>query len=60
MHVLSWVANEPALDEGNVQNGGVEIDELENEDFESQIVIEFGLGTMHFWKHKWHLNHELL
>ena len=50
MHVISRVANEPALDEGNVQDGGVKIDELENEDFERQIVVEFGLGAMHFWK----------
>ena len=48
MHVVSRVADEPSLDKGDVQNGGVEIDELENEDFEGQIVVEFRLGAMHF------------
>ena len=52
MHVVSRVPDEPALDKGDVQNRGVEIDELENEDFEGQIVVEFRLGAMHFWKLK--------
>ncbi len=46
--VVSRVSHKPPLDEGNVQDGRVEIDELENEDFEGQVVVKLGLGPVHF------------
>ena len=41
MFVMPRVSDKPSLKEGNVEYGGVEIDELEKEHFERQIVIEF-------------------
>ena len=48
MFVMPRVSDKPSLEEGNVEYGGIEIDELEKEHFERQIVIEFWLGPMHF------------
>ena len=39
--IMSRIANKLSLEEGNVNNGRVEIDELEDENFESKIVIIF-------------------
>ena len=50
MHVSSRVADKSAFKEGDIEDGGIKVDELEQEHFERQIVIEFGLGPMHFWK----------
>ena len=41
MFVMPRVSYKPSLEEGNVEYGGIEIDELEKEHFERQIVIEF-------------------
>lgn len=49
--VVARVADKPALEEGNVENGRVEVDELENENFKSQVVIKLGLGSVHFCKY---------
>ena len=38
--VGSRVSHELPFEEGNVDNGGVEVDELEDEDFECQVVVE--------------------
>ena len=46
--VVARVAHEAALKERNVEDGGVEIDKLEDEDFEGQVVVEVGLGPVHF------------
>ena len=52
MLVMSWISNEPSLKEGNVEYGGVKVDELEKEHFERQIVIKFRLGPVHFCKER--------
>ena len=52
MFVIARVADEAAFDEGDVQNGSVEIDELENEHLERQVVVKLRLSSMHFWKKK--------
>ena len=52
MHVSSRVADKSAFKEGDIEDGGIKVDELEQEHFECQIVIEFGLGSMHFCKKK--------
>ena len=41
MFVMSRVANKLSFEESNVNNGRVEVDELEDENFESKIVIIF-------------------
>ena len=50
MHVSSRVADKSAFKEGDIEDGGIKVDELEQEHFERQIVIEFWLGPMHLWK----------
>lgn len=37
----------PALEEGNVYGRGVEIDKLEDENFEGESIFELGLGPVH-------------
>ena len=49
MEVLPWITHETALEEGDVEYGGIEIDELESENLVSQRVLELNLGTMHFF-----------
>ena len=39
--VMSWVANKLSFEESNVNNGRVEVDELEDENFKSKVVIIF-------------------
>ncbi len=48
--VMARISDEPPLEEGDVENGGVEVDELEEEHFERQIVVELRLGPVHLWK----------
>ena len=48
--VVAWVACELALEEGHVDQGRVEVDELEDEHFERQVVVELRLGPMHLWR----------
>ena len=50
MLVMAGVARELPLEEGHVDQGGVEVDELEDEHFEGQVVVELGLGSMHLWE----------
>ena len=50
MLVVAWVACELALEEGHVDQGRVEVDELEDEHFERQVVVELRLGPMHLWR----------
>ena len=45
--VVTGVADELALEEGDVDDGGVEVDELEDEHFERQVVVKVGLRSMH-------------
>ena len=45
---MSRIANKLSLEESNVDDGGVEIDELEDEDFECQVVIIVRLSSVHF------------
>ena len=51
---MAGVADELALEEGDVDDGGVEVDELEDEHFERQVVVKVGLRPMHFWKQNHH------
>ena len=48
--VGTGVANKLPLEEGNVDDGGVEVDELEDEDFEGEIIVEIWLSSVHLWK----------
>ena len=45
--IVARVAHELALEEGDVDDGGVEVDELEDEHFERQVVVEVRLRAMH-------------
>ena len=45
--VVAWVACELALEEGHVDQGRVEVDELEDEHFERQVVVEVRLRSVH-------------
>ena len=45
--VVAGVAYKLPLEEGDVDDGGVEVDELEDEHFERQVVIEVRLRAMH-------------
>lgn len=45
--VISWVPNETPLEKGDVKYGRVEIDELKDEHFESQVVVELRLRPVH-------------
>ena len=47
MLVVARVSDEPPLEDGDVEDGGVEVDELEEEHLKRQVVVELGLGTMH-------------
>jgi hypothetical protein len=40
MLVMSRVANKLALEKGNIDEGGVEVDELEDEHLEGEVVIK--------------------
>lgn len=45
--IVARVANKAAFEESNIEDRGVEVDELEDEHFEGEIVIELSLGTVH-------------
>ena len=49
MFVVARVSYKSSLEECNVEDGRVEVDELEEEDFERQVVVKLGLGSMHLW-----------
>ena len=40
MLIVAGIADEATFEESDVENGRVEIDELENENFEGQIIVE--------------------
>ena len=48
MLVMSRIAHKLSLEECNVDDGRVEIDELEDENFECQVVIIVRLSSVHF------------
>ena len=48
MFVVARVADKLPFEEGDVNDGGVKVDELEDEDFECQVVIKIRLSPMHF------------
>ena len=52
---MARVADELALEEGDVDDGGVEVDELEDEHFERQVVVKVGLRAVHLWIEKHHV-----
>ena len=45
--VVAGVADELALEEGDVDDRRVEVDELEDENFERQVVVEVRLRSVH-------------
>ena len=45
--VVTGVADELALEEGDVDDRRVEVDELEDEHFERQVVVEVRLRSVH-------------
>ena len=45
--VMSGEPNKLALEEGNINERGVKIDELEDKHFEGEVVIKIGLSSMH-------------
>ena len=45
--VVAGVADELALEEGDVDDRRVEVDELEDEHFERQVVVEVRLRSVH-------------
>ena len=48
MFVVAGITNKLPLEEGDVNDGGVEVDKLEDEDFEGQVVVVLRLGSVHF------------
>ena len=46
--VMSRITHKLSLEECNVDDGRVEIDELEDENFECQVVIIVRLSSVHF------------
>ena len=48
--VVAGIPHKLALEEGNVQDGGVEVDELEDEHLEGQVVVKVRLCPMHLCK----------
>ena len=46
---MARVANKLALEEGNVDEGRVKIDELEDEHLEGEVFIKVWLCSVHFW-----------
>ena len=45
--VLPRVADEPPLEEGDVDDGRVEVDALKDEHLEGQVVVKVGLRAVH-------------
>jgi hypothetical protein len=56
VRVTARVADEAALEEGDVEYGRVEVDELENEHLECEVVVKLSLCAVHFWNHFMHIN----
>lgn len=47
MLVFSRVPDEPPLEEGDVDDGRVEVDALKDEHLEGEIVVKVGLCAVH-------------
>ena len=56
MLVMSRVANKLALEKGNIDEGGVEVDELEDEHLEGEVVIKVWLCSVHFCNEVEHIS----
>ena len=48
--VMTRVSHKSTFKKCHIKDRWIEINKLEEEHFERQIVIEFRLGTVHFWK----------
>ena len=48
--VMTRVTNKLSFKESNINDGGVEVDKLENENFEGQVIIVFRLCSVHFYE----------
>ena len=46
--IMTRISYKATFKEGNVENGRIKVDKLEDKDFECQVVIKFGLRSMHF------------
>lgn len=49
VNVGSRIPNKLPFEEGNVNDGGVEVDELEDKDFKGEVIIEVRLSSVHFY-----------
>lgn len=45
--IMSRVAHKPALEETNVDDGGIEVDKLKQEDLEYELVLKLCLCSVH-------------
>ncbi len=45
---MAGISDESSLEESDVDNRGVKVAELEDENFEREIVFEVRLSSMHF------------
>ena len=48
--VVARVADKLPFEEGDVDDGGIKVDKLEDEDFEGEIIVEIWLSSVHLWK----------
>ena len=48
MFVVARVADKLPFEEGDVDDGGIKVDKLEDEDFEGEIVVVLSLCAVHF------------
>ena len=53
MFVVARIPYEASFEEGDVEDGRVEVYELEDEDLEREVVFEFGLRPVHFWRERY-------
>ena len=44
---MTRISYKATFEEGNVENGRIEIDKLEDEDFEGEIVVILSLCSVH-------------
>ena len=47
MFVMAGITHKLAFEEGNVDDGGVEVDKLKDENFEGQVIIVLSLCSVH-------------
>ena len=45
--VVTWIPYKTSFEEGDVKDGGVKVDELEDEDLEREVVLKLCLCAVH-------------